>query len=47
MLDITAPFLSAKGMDHLCIHQQGSKSSAKRETLFEKRYNQLSVGVLA
>ena len=37
------PFYLAKGMNHLCIHQQGSKSSAKRETLFEKRYNRLSV----
>jgi len=40
------PLYLAKGMDQLCIHQQGSKSSAKRETLFEKRYNQLSVGAL-
>jgi hypothetical protein len=36
------PFYLAKGMGHLCIRQQESTSSAKRETLFEKRYNQLS-----
>ena len=29
------PFYLAKGMGRLCIHQQGGKSSAKRETLFE------------
>jgi len=41
------PFYLAKGMGRLCIHQQTSKSSAKRETLFERRYNQLSVWLLA
>ena len=29
------PFYLANGMGRLCMHQEGSKSSAKRETLFE------------
>jgi hypothetical protein len=41
------PFYLAKGMGRLSVHQEGSKSSAKRQTLFENRYNQLSVGALA
>ena len=40
------PFYLANRMGGLDIHQQSSKSSAKRETLFEKCYNQLSVGAL-
>jgi len=42
-----APFYLANGIGRLCVHQQGSKSSAKRQTLSENRYNQLSVGALA
>jgi hypothetical protein len=41
------PFYLANRMGHLYIRQLNSKSNTKRETLFEKRYNQLSVGALA
>jgi len=47
VVDITAPVLLQRAMGHRCVHQQGSKRSAKREAMFEKRYNQLSVWLLA